>query len=117
MSGLSALTTTTIKDCLDSKSRQHHPEGTVRSSRLDSTTQNEPPGLHVSAVTALENDFVCSLPLPRAFAGARPELWEDFTFNLKAYVNMLEHDFSNYMDLASAFAEQVTDERHVLEQA
>ena len=62
-----------------------------------------------------QGNFANALPLPRGFDGTRPEQWKDFAYKLKAYLNMQEHDFSNYMNLASASAGPVTDERHVLE--
>ena len=63
-----------------------------------------------------QGNFTRSLPLPRGFAGTRPEQWKDFAYKLKAYLNMQEPDFNNYMDLAAASAEPVTDQSHVLEQ-
>ena len=61
-------------------------------------------------------NFARSLPLPRGFDGTRPEQWNDFSYKLKAYLNMPESDFTNYMNLAAASVEPVTDQRHVLEQ-
>ena len=61
-------------------------------------------------------NFATALPLPRGFGGTRPEQWKDFAYKLKAYMNMQEHDFTNYMNLAAASVEPVTDERHILEQ-
>ena len=63
-----------------------------------------------------QGSFARSLPLPRGFDGTRPDQWKDFVYKLKAYLNMQEHDFTNYMNLAAASVEQVTDERHILEQ-
>ena len=50
------------------------------------------------------------LPLPRGFDGTRPELWKDFALKLKAYLDMQEPDFSNYMNAATAVEAPLTDE-------
>ena len=42
-----------------------------------------------------------SLPLPKGFDGTRPELWKEFSAKLKAYLDVQEPDFSNYMDAAT----------------
>ena len=62
-----------------------------------------------------QNSFSRALPLPRGFDGSRPELWKDFDYKRKAYLNMQEPDFSSYMNIAAASLVQVTDERLLLE--
>ena len=62
-----------------------------------------------------QNNFARALPLPRGFDGARPELWKDFAYKLKAYLDMHENDFSIYMDGAADSAEPITDLRHTVE--
>ena len=75
--------------------------------------------LRVSAAAMAQNNqgnFAGSRPLPLGFDGTRPEQCKDFAYKLKAYLNMQEPGFNNYMDLAAASAVPVTDQRHVLEQ-
>ena len=62
-----------------------------------------------------QNNFPRALPLPRGFDGHRPEHWKDFDYKLKAYLNMQEPDFSNYLNIAAASLVPVTDERLLLE--
>ena len=62
-----------------------------------------------------QNNFPRALPLPRGFDGHHPELWKDFDYKLKAYLNMQEPEFSNYMNTAAASLVPVTDERLLLE--
>ena len=62
-----------------------------------------------------QKNFPRSLPLPRGFDGHRPEHWKDFDYKLKAYLNMQEPDFSNYLNIAAASLVPVTDERLLLE--
>ena len=83
----------------------------------ESHTQKELLGLRVSAAAmAQPNNFARELPLPRDFDGTRMELWKDFSYELRAYLNMLEPDFTNYMNRAADSADPVTDQRYVLEQ-
>ena len=51
-----------------------------------------------------------SLPLPKGFDGTRPELWKEFSVKLKAYLDIQEPDFSNYMDAATLVDAPLTDE-------
>ena len=83
----------------------------------ESHTQKELLGLQVSAEAAAQpHNFARELPLPRDFDGTRKEHWKNFSFELRAYLNVLEPDFVNYMSRAADSAAPVTDQRYVLEQ-
>ena len=49
------------------------------------------------------------LPPPKGF-GTRPELWEDFAFKLKSYLNLQEHDYGEVMDRSSTDLDPITDD-------
>ena len=71
------------------------------------THQKKLLGRHVSAETAAPPS------LPRDFDGTRVELWKDFSFQLKAYLEMLEPDFANCMNFAASSQQPLTDKCYV----
>ena len=82
-----------------------YPMSTSASVGETLTHQKKLRGLHVSAETA------ASLSLPRDFDGTRVELWKDLSFQLKAYLEMLEPDFVCCMNFATSPREPIADEK------
>ena len=83
--------------------KQSKYSASILPSVCESHTQKELLGLNVSADAASQlHNFAQELPLPRDFDGTRMEHWKNFSFQLKAYLEMLEPDFVNCMNFAAA---------------